>query len=157
MRAKEQDSERNRRYYLKSKQPGYVKNDPANPLTALRKWRKENPELWRAQKQRGHDRAKVLVFDHYGRVCTCCGDTHEEFMTLHHTKNNGAEHRREIKRMGTSFYRWVIQNNYPSDLETHCWNCNCSKGKHGYCPHEREREASKSVEVLQVEDAVTVN
>lgn len=87
---------------------------------------------------------KNIVFSHYGRKCTCCGQSDLDFMHLHHINNDGADHRREIGAGSNgkiSFYRWLINNDFNSDrpLETLCANCNCSLGSFNYCLHQVEK------------------
>lgn len=83
-------------------------------------------------------RQKVL--DAYGNKCVCCGETFPEFLTIEHKNNDGTAHRKLIqKSAGSHFYKWLVDNNFPKeDFELNCWNCNCSKGKYGYCPHGKE-------------------
>ena len=87
------------------------------------------------------ERAKLrkrAIFDHYGGACACCGESRIEFLTLDHVNNDGAGHSKKIGGLaGEHFYRWIVRNNYPEDvkLQVLCWNCNCSKGTYGYCPH----------------------
>lgn len=82
--------------------------------------------------------AKKIVFDHYGRRCTCCEDFFiDAFLTLNHKNNDGAAHRKII---GSRIYPWAIRNGFPDFLETNCWNCNCGRRvKGGVCPHEQNR------------------
>ena len=71
----------------------------------------------------------------YGRVCRCCGETREEFLTVEHI------HGREGKHKGAAGYKLfkLCTIEYRPDLyETLCMNCNFSKGKYNYCPHEKE-------------------
>lgn len=79
---------------------------------------------------------KFQVFEHYGGKCSCCGESHFEFLSIDHINNNGNEHRKDIKKYGTHFYKWIIDNNYPNDLQVLCFNCNLSKGFYGYCSHD---------------------
>jgi ribosomal protein L37AE/L43A len=37
---------------------------------------------------------RIEVLEHYGNKCTCCGETINDFLTMHHKNNNGAEHRK---------------------------------------------------------------
>lgn len=82
---------------------------------------------------------KRQVIQAYGGVCACCGNDVFEFLTIEHTLGGGNAHKKELKRFGNEFYRWLVQNNFPQDLglAVLCMNCNFSKGKYGYCPHER--------------------
>lgn len=90
------------------------------------------------------ERVKNKIFDHYGKICVCCGESDLYKLNIHHVNQDGAEHRRKIAGIGRSsvnFYDWLIRNNFPNDppLETQCANCNCSLEWHGYCPHQVEK------------------
>jgi hypothetical protein len=79
---------------------------------------------------------KTLILSKYGKVCACCGESHEEFLTLDHPNNDGAAHRKELGvSSGSAFYSWIIKNGFPPGFQTLCWNCNCAKSRFGYCPH----------------------
>src|SRR5574343_215303 len=71
----------------------------------------------------------------YGGRCICCGETNYEFLTFEHKNGDGAEHRRKLGRHFSSFSKFLKDNNYPDFIEILCYNCNCSKGFWGYCPH----------------------
>ncbi len=91
------------------------------------------------------------VFDHYGWACKCCGETIQEFLTLDHINGGGTAHRKSLKggKSGTSFYRWVVENGYPTDLETACMNCNWGRRWYnGICPHERQRREAQEQKAL---------
>jgi hypothetical protein len=84
---------------------------------------------------------KLEAFAAYGHICSCCGEAHPELLTLEHTKGNGGAHRKSLGvKAGIWFYTWLKKHGFPQDLglTVHCFNCNCSKGQYGYCPHERE-------------------
>lgn len=68
--------------------------------------------------------------------CACCMESNVKFLTIDHIKNNGSEHRRQIKASGASFYRWIIKNKFPEDLQVLCMNCNAAKYWYGTCPHK---------------------
>lgn len=77
----------------------------------------------------------MLVINHYGGRCTCCGETQFEFLTIDHTGNDGAEHRRTVT--GTrNIVHWLIRNQFPNGFQILCWNCNTAKQFHGGCPHQ---------------------
>jgi hypothetical protein len=80
---------------------------------------------------------KIKVIEAYGGKCTCCGETTPQFLTIDHINNDGAADRKQNgKKSGTKLYRWLIQNGFPRDnYQLLCYNCNCSKGFFGYCPH----------------------
>lgn len=73
----------------------------------------------------------------YPPACQCCGDATEEFLTIDHKDRNGAEHRRQDPS-AINLYEWLKQHNYPEGFRVLCYNCNCSRGARGYCPHERK-------------------
>jgi hypothetical protein len=77
---------------------------------------------------------KREVFNYYGKVCACCGESHIVFLTLDHINEDGAEHRRKIGA-GEAIYRWVKKNKYPSGFQVLCFNCNFAKSNGG-CPHK---------------------
>jgi hypothetical protein len=82
-------------------------------------------------------RYRKAVLDHYGRRCACCGETENEFLTLDHKDNDGAEHRKVVD--GGKFYRWLIKSGFPENFQVLCMNCNWAKGRYGECPHNRAR------------------
>jgi hypothetical protein len=102
------------------------------------------------EEQRAKQNAKLeeirnTVLEHYGSMCACCGETEPQFLNIDHINNDGAEHRRAIgNRVGSSFYRWIIKNNFPKDLQLLCCNCNMAKGLYGTCPHEERKHSSGS-------------
>lgn len=84
---------------------------------------------------------KELAFSMYGNACACCGETLLMLLNIDHTKNNGAQHRRELGiRGGKEFYNWLRKNGFPADFQILCYSCN--QGKYlndGVCPHEDSR------------------
>lgn len=129
----------------------WAKANPGRHRDNVARWRREfkakDPEGYKGyenNRNRKH-RAKVKAetIKAYGGRCQCVGCTvaDPEFLTLHHVRGNGAAHRAELFPKGANagyrFYLWLKKNGYPKgDYELHCYNCNCSKGFHGYCPHE---------------------
>lgn len=87
-----------------------------------RKWHKK----WLLQVQEA-------IFEHYGRVCVCCGEDNPLFLTLDHINNDG-----NIQRMGRSHNTWTqaASDGFPEDLQMLCYNCNLGKTRNnGVCPH----------------------
>jgi hypothetical protein len=137
------------------------RNKHAAELKAKRaEYRKANPEkekAWRDnycnseggkeyRRLAGKERYRKLrraVLEAYGGECphcACCGDRHEEFLTIDHINNDGAKDRREGKR-GIGFYTWLINSGFPSGYRVLCMNCNFSLGMRGYCPHKQHGES----------------
>lgn len=90
-------------------------------------------------------KVKNAVFIHYGGFkCACCGEDRRLFLSIDHIDGGGNSHRKSISGYknygGTSFYMWIVYNNFPLGFQVLCHNCN--QGKHlngGRCPHEDER------------------
>jgi hypothetical protein len=70
---------------------------------------------------------KVLVIEYYGNgKCKCvrCGFSDIWALTIDHINGNGNKHRKENHtHTGLHFYKWLINNNYPSGFRTLCGNC----------------------------------
>ncbi|MDV3278263.1 MAG: hypothetical protein LYZ69_07340 [Nitrososphaerales archaeon] len=91
------------------------------------------------------DKIRRAVLGHYSNgtlACVCCGESEIDFLTLDHVNNDGGKVRRQLfgrpNTGGVPYYRWVLKNGFPSNLQTLCYNCNCSKGKHGECVHKHK-------------------
>ena len=105
------------------------------------KWIKNNPKKYKEQKRRSHWNIKVKTLKHYGGEnpkCACCGEKEIKFLTIDHINNNGAKHRKELKKSGYNFYYWLKRNKYPSEYQVLCFNCNIAKGLYGKCPHNKK-------------------
>jgi hypothetical protein len=100
-----------------------------------------------ASVKKAHLKVKLAAFDAYGgAICSCCGETRFEFMSIDHIDGGGSEHRKQLRGGdgysgggGVRLYLWLKRNGYPSGYRVLCRNCNASFGENGYCPHERER------------------
>lgn len=110
----------------------------------LSNWYRENHER-ECSKRTNHNREhrqqnRKMVLDAYGGKCAICGEAHWECLTLDHSWNDGADHRRKMSgtnRGGTSaVYRDIVRRGFPGDegYRVLCWNCNCSIGSYGYSP-----------------------
>ena len=76
-------------------------------------------------------RYKKEFLSMYGNVCSCCGESEFEFLTIEHKEGQT----KETRRTGLVAYRDAVKEYRPDLFEILCWNCNCAKGKLGYCPH----------------------
>lgn len=85
-------------------------------------------------------RSKVI--QHYGGKCVCCGISEKTFLAIDHVNGKGNAHRRKIKKSsGTNFYRWIIKQDFPGDLQILCYNCNMSKYLlDGICAHKHKQD-----------------
>jgi hypothetical protein len=70
-------------------------------------------------------RAKVreLVFAHYGKTCARCGYADERALSIDHIDGGGNAHRKTYKIGGSSFYVWLVKNNFPEGFQVLCMNC----------------------------------
>ncbi len=121
--------EASRKYYKKNRKL-------CNEKT--RKWYNENKVEEHKHRKIKHEEKKEIVFNHYGNKCVCCGETIKEFFTIDHINNDGAEQKRKYKIY--HFYRWIIRNDFPKDLQILCANCNYAKAIYGICPHQQEKK-----------------
>lgn len=57
-----------------------------------------------------------------------CGETDVDMLTIDHTAQDGAEHRREVGmergRGGSIFYQWLKDKDYPDGYRVLCFNHN---------------------------------
>ena len=105
----------------------------------------ENAEKSYQQARKWREELKATVYRHYGGECVCCGEDNSWFLTLDHINNDGHKERpRPIpgayrKRIiSTGYYRMIIDNGFPTDLQLMCYNCNCGKQRNfGTCPHQK--------------------
>jgi hypothetical protein len=101
------------------------------------------PEIQRKRRAR----LKAEVFNHYGRICACCGEREDLFLTLGHVNGDGAQHRRSLGmgRSGSGATLWLdtIRRGFPKDLRVECYNCNCGAFRNGgVCPHKTAKITS---------------
>ena len=96
-----------------------------------------------AKVRRAKLRLKREVFEAYGGCrCACCGETTFEFLSIDHVDGGGTRHRKTLgEKSSRTLYLWLRRNNFPPGYRVLCFNCNCSRGFNGYCPHERERQS----------------
>jgi hypothetical protein len=79
---------------------------------------------------------RVQVIEHYGGVCTCCGETNPAFLSVDHVNNDGAEHR--LVTNNTNICGWLVRNGFPDGFTVLCYNCNLGRQHAGLdyvCPH----------------------
>lgn len=89
--------------------------------------------------------AKLKVIDAYGGSCTCCGESHFNFLTIEHVNNDGHLDRKQ-HIVGIRLYTKIIKLGFPPEYTILCFNCNCAKGIHGFCPHQTNREIDNVVQ-----------
>jgi hypothetical protein len=78
---------------------------------------------------------KSAVFKKLGSSCFCCGTEDKDTFTIDHVNNDGSAHRKSQSRL--KILREIRDSSDTSGYQILCWNCNCSKGLYGSCPHTR--------------------
>lgn len=77
------------------------------------------------------------VFENYGNSCECCGEDNICFLTIDHINDDGAEDRRRVASLKTTFYTDLKRRGFPKDgLRVLCMNCNWGRRYTGVCPHK---------------------
>jgi hypothetical protein len=103
----------------------YENNKQSLKDRRLRYYYRNREKLLEQQRDR-----KLAVLTHYGNgrlACVVCGENDSDVLTIDHINNDGAYQRRNKLLMGSSFYRWLISNNFPVGYQTLCANCNLRK------------------------------
>ena len=99
------DSKKGKKY----RKEYYRRNKETITATKVRSYRKTKKELMQK------------VIDHYGCICSICGETRPEALLIHHKEGGGAEQRKTTNGIG--FLRWIISNDYPNNLAILCGTC----------------------------------
>ena len=74
-------------------------------------------------------RRKLEMVEAYGGECVWCAENNPNALNIDHINEDGAAHRRAIRREGgSSFICWLKKNNWPRDnLRLLCYTCNCGR------------------------------
>lgn len=76
---------------------------------------------------------RKIIYLHYGNKCNCCGLDDVRFLTIDHVNNDGCK---EKSRNNLTLLSRIIRNNFPTNFQLLCWNCNGAKSVNGgTCPH----------------------
>lgn len=117
-----------------------------NGRIAKQKWRENNREYIRKTFRERNANVKFSVLAMYSNLdveelvqprCACCGESLIEFLTLDHIDGKGLKvGKGKVFKNVLQLELWLIKNNFPEGYRCLCYNCNCSLGHYGYCPHE---------------------
>lgn len=129
-----------KQYYQKNKQKVLERTNKyrKDNIIKIREYDRKRQLVHTIRQRQSYIKLRKRVFEHYGAKCTCCGESTFEFLSIDHTNNDGAKHRKVI---GNSIYRWLIKHNFPKEgFQILCFNCNMAKEFFGICPHKKEKE-----------------
>ena len=110
---------------------------------SAKEWRTSHRGLCNKRKSDYRHKVRLDILRHYsnGKMkCGCCGESNVEFLTIDHIqkKKNSADYKEKGRKIcGSTLYKWLKKNKYPEGYRVLCFNCNCSLGFWGYCPHKR--------------------
>lgn len=107
------------------------------------KWHQDHKAQQLQVVKDGVKRLRLQIMDMYGHACSCCGESHYNFLTLEHILGGGNRHRKG--RAPYTVYKEILAEGYRPDKYTIlCYNCNCSRGVYGYCCRTPEESCSVS-------------
>ena len=99
-------------------------------------WRSAHKAKQHEYYLRKRDALRPQTFQAYGgAICACCGEQHQEFLSIDHIHGGGRAHRASINKTGILFYAWLKRHGFPPGYRVLCMNCNFSLGAFGFCPH----------------------
>lgn len=109
--------------------------DPIKRKAYLKTWVEKNKTKVRESRLLYMKKLRDQVYDHYGRVCACCGETNQMFLSVDHKLNDGASDRKK-GFVSTMLNLKIVKAGFPDIYQILCMNCNFGKGRNkGVCPH----------------------
>ena len=112
-------------------------------LESAHQWYLRNKETSKKRCANNRKKMRRAALDAYGGKCACCGETQDEFLSIDHINNDGAEHRKQLSKRsvrgggGSLMHQWLKNEKYPEGFQVLCFNCNMAKGFYGQCPHSK--------------------
>lgn len=104
-----------------------------------KEWASKNRQRSNARVNNWRAKLRSEVVAAYGGKCSCCGESHVEFLAIDHIHGGGRRHRQSTKTSTGTFYLWLKRGGFPKeDFRLLCHNCNMAIGIYGYCPHQKE-------------------
>lgn len=102
----------------------------------------ENNKEIRAKESLARWILRLEIIAGYGGVCECCGESSPEFLTIDHVGGGGRADR-NLSGGPKSVYKRLKKLGFPKNgFRLLCYNCNCSIGAKGYCPHQLKKGAA---------------
>jgi hypothetical protein len=114
---------------IKAARTRYKKAHPEKIKAYRSRYKKAHPDQNRKWRRASYAKARYEAIYHYSNgtlKCAVCGDRHYEFLEIDHINGGGKEHKRKIN---STIFQWVRQNNYPDGYQVLCSNCNNKKVK----------------------------
>lgn len=102
----------------------------------------ERKESDRISKRKYQEKLRLDALNYYSNgelKCSCCGESHLEFLCIDHINGGGGKHRKLKGNSGLSIGFILKRDGYPEGYRVLCHNCNMSNAFYGYCPHSREK------------------
>jgi hypothetical protein len=110
----------NRESYLRRRhRPAYLQY----AKDYAQKWRRANPEKYKAIKIRARERMRSQTIMALGGRCKRCGITDLDVLTLHHVVPVLRTRNEAGSRRATSVSEWKLAAKSPNDYEILCANC----------------------------------
>lgn len=103
------------------------------------RYARENRERRTAYHRDYRAKCKRLVFEHYGALCNCCGESNYLFLSIDHINNDGSKDLAVggYRLGGGPLYMKIIARDFPDTFQVLCMNCNFGKRMNkGVCPHD---------------------
>lgn len=111
------------------------------------KYRHKNREKFNLRMKESRWKRKLMLISKYSNNtnrCACCNEDNIEFLNIDHVFGGGNKQRKELG--GTyGVIKYIINNNFPDGFRVLCYNCNCSIGSFGYCPHEKNKSKTQRI------------
>lgn len=131
-RCKECIKHKNLEYYARTKEQYHKQRA---------EYRGKHREEIATQQRKEYAEKRLLIIQHYGGKCACCGEDEPLFLEIDHINNDGWTHRKEIETSAKALVLWIIRNNYPDGFQILCANCNQGKKRGGgICPHKLRKD-----------------
>lgn len=129
----------------KAAQKRWISKNRNKVLGYQRNYYLDNKPKIRLQQNKYKLELKQSIMQHYGNgKCLMCGFANIQALTIDHVNGGGSNHRKTIGVTGSySFYRWLVNNQYPDGYQCLCMNCQMIK-RHNRKEHVAEQIDSKS-------------
>lgn len=98
-------------------------------------WKQKNRIVDLKYQREYRQKIREKILEVYGKKCQCCGENHQEFLTIDHINGGGREHRKHIGTLHA--YKEIIRENNHDKYRVLCMNCNWAIRFNKICPHKQ--------------------